>query len=171
MITIYITILLIIVALIYGFFVYKYQNKNDRNFIDNMRKGKDIQSLRVLVINEKIGTENNKILSSSLIDNQEIFITNGFLVLTQPVLALYNKEICHEGVEGITWPIQINKGKIMEDKSLEIECVLPDDEISYTRFIFKGLTDNEIEIINRSLAFQNSELILNANKRLDSDRE
>jgi lipopolysaccharide export system protein LptC len=154
MIIIYIIILLISIALIYGYFVYKYQNKNDRNFIDNMRKGKDIQSLRVLVINEKIGTENNKILSSSSIDNHEIFIGRGFLVLTRPVLALYNKEICHEGIASITWPVEINKAKTMKDKSIEIECVLPDDEVSYTRFTFKGLTDDLIKIINGKLGIQ-----------------
>jgi lipopolysaccharide export system protein LptC len=153
---IYTIILLIVIAVIYALFVYKHQNKNDRKFIDNLRKAEDNKSLALQVITEKIEIENNNILDSSRIENQEVFIGNGFLVLTHPVLALYNKEICHEGVKGISWAIEINKAKKTEDKSLEIECILPDDDISYTRFIFKDLKGEGIEIINRHLAFRST---------------
>jgi len=152
---IYLVTAAISIALIYGFIVYKRQTRSDHSFIKNLKKDHDVESLRVQVINEKVG-EDKKIIRRRSAET-EILIGHGFLVLTQPVLALYNKQICPEGVKGITWPVEINRAMIAEDKALEIDSILPDDETTYTRLIFKGMTDSQINLIrDKSICTKNN---------------
>ncbi len=60
---IYLATAAISIALIFGFIVYKRQTRSDHSFIDNLKKEHDVESLRVQVINEKVGkqlgSENN----------------------------------------------------------------------------------------------------------------
>jgi hypothetical protein len=149
MMTIYIITTALSIALIYGLIVYKRQTKSDKNFIDRLRKDQDVASVRVQVVNEKINADRKVVSSRSL--ETEILIGYGFVVLTQPLLALYNKEICRDGVKGITWSIDIDRAAIAEDKLMEIEAVLPDDETTYTHLIFKGMTDREVNLIKGKL--------------------
>ena len=83
--------------------------------------------------------ENNLMMETVFENGKEIAVGHGCIILIEKKLAFYRKEVLPNGVDGITWSICMNSLNIIDNTSLEIACILPDDEATWSKYLFLNI--------------------------------
>jgi hypothetical protein len=151
MIIIYIIIGILVILGIYILFIHQCQKKKDQRFIDHLRSQEGTLILSVPFTHERFSSDGNELFDLRTSENHNVMVGNGFMVITEPIVAFYNKDMLKDGVDRITWSIDINQAKIVEKDSLEIKCILPDDESTYSLFTFSSnpTGGNREKVVNK----------------------
>jgi hypothetical protein len=128
-----------VIGIIYGL-------AREKRNLEKLKKQEDSLLLKLSVKHDRVIAPENTVIHSATYDVRTYVISNGFIVVPfRTPTALYNKDICPNGSPDISWNVEMEKCRITNDDSLQIDCELPDDH----DFDLDLLNDPEKRVISR----------------------